>query len=70
MDSTAAAKSYQSEEEFAAELGVQVSTLRRWHTLRTGPPRTKLGRKIVYDRELTAGWIKLNAVMVTRKARR
>ena len=68
MESAAApARSYQTEEEFAQELEVAVSTLRRWHRLRTGPPRTKLGAKIVYDRSLVSEWIKKNAVMITGK---
>jgi hypothetical protein len=72
MGSTAlaAAKSYQSEEELAAELGVAVSTLRRWHSERRGPPRTTLpGRKFGYDTLLKAAWIQLNAAKVTRSAR-
>lgn len=69
LDSTAleAAKSYQSEEELAIELGVAVSTLRRWHRERRGPPRTTLpGRRFGYDTSLKAAWIQLNAAKVLR----
>jgi excisionase family DNA binding protein len=32
-------------------LGVSTRTLSRWHALRVGPARCKIGRKVLYRRE-------------------
>ena len=51
---------YMSREEVAKELGVNPRTLDRWHQMREGPPRTRIGKKVVYARTDVAGWIEAN----------
>ena len=48
---------YLTPAETAAELGVSVRTLERWHLLRVGPPRTELGKRVFYRRDAVAAWI-------------
>ena len=45
------------EEVVARRLRVSVRTLRRWHALRKGPPRVKIGRKVHYRESSVNGWI-------------
>ena len=45
--------------ECAAELCIDKRTLERWHRLREGPPRTKIGKKVLYRREAVADWLRL-----------
>jgi hypothetical protein len=46
-----------TKEELAAELGRNVRTLDRWETLGIGPPRTFVGRKILYRRMSVQRWL-------------
>lgn len=46
-----------TEADVAATLRISVRTLRRWHSLRKGPPRVKIGRKIHYRRNTVQRWI-------------
>ena len=46
-----------TETDVAAILRVSVRTLRRWHSLRKGPPRVKIGRKIHYRSGSVESWI-------------
>jgi len=48
---------YCSPEELAAELGVALRTLSRWHRLRKAPPRVRLGRKAYYHRSAVRAWV-------------
>jgi hypothetical protein len=48
---------YASEEETAAELGVNKRTLARWRAMRVGPPPTAVGRKWYYKRSSVAAWL-------------
>ncbi len=41
----------------AKRLGITVRTLDRWHVLRSGPPRTVLGRTILYRKEAVMEWL-------------
>ncbi len=41
----------------ARRLEVSERTLHRWHSLRIGPPRTKLGRAIFYRQADLDAWI-------------
>jgi predicted DNA-binding transcriptional regulator AlpA len=41
-----------------AILGICTRTADRWHTFRTGPPRTRVGRKILYRKSAIAEWLK------------
>lgn len=43
--------------EMAHELGVSERTLTRWHSLRVGPPRTIIGRKILYHAPAARAWM-------------
>jgi excisionase family DNA binding protein len=43
--------------ELAAELGVSIGTVSRWHTEGTGPPFVKVGKKILYRREAVQHWL-------------
>ncbi len=44
--------------ECAAELGVDKRTLERWHRLREAPPRTKIGKRVLYRRAAVAEWLR------------
>ena len=44
-------------EELAAELGRNKRTLDRWDALGTGPPRTRVGRKVLYRRSSVQRWL-------------
>lgn len=44
-------------EELAAELGRHKRTLDRWGALGTGPPRTRVGRKVLYRRTSVQKWL-------------
>jgi hypothetical protein len=45
-------------EELAAELGCNPRTLDRWYVLSMGPPRTLVGRKILYRRASVHAWLR------------
>ena len=45
-------------EELAAELGRNPRTLDRWDVLGMGPPRTLVGRKILYRRASVHAWLR------------
>jgi Helix-turn-helix domain len=51
---------YFEEQEFAAVLDRDVRTVRRWHSKRTGPPRVRVGRKILYKKSSVARWLEQN----------
>lgn len=53
-----------TEPQLAKRLGVAVSTLRRWHARRTGPPRSTVGRKFYYSRQKLEEWIEAKALIV------
>jgi excisionase family DNA binding protein len=44
-------------QELATELGLNKRTLDRWHALGTGPPRTRVGRKVLYRRTSVQKWL-------------
>jgi hypothetical protein len=46
-----------TKEELATELGRNPRTLDRWHVLRLGPPRTRVGRKVLYRRASVRNWL-------------
>jgi hypothetical protein len=46
-----------TKEELAAELRRNVRTLDRWAALGTGPPRTRIGRKVLYRRTSVQKWL-------------
>jgi hypothetical protein len=46
-----------TKEELAAELRRNVRTLDRWDALDLGPPRTCIGRTVLYRREGVQKWL-------------
>jgi hypothetical protein len=48
---------FMSVQELAAELKHNRRTLDRWHRLGTGPPRTLVGRTIMYRRDAVRQWL-------------
>jgi helix-turn-helix protein len=46
-----------TKDELAAELGRNARTLDRWEVLGIGPPRTFIGRKILYRRTSVQRWL-------------
>ena len=46
--------------DVAALLGVSSRTLSRWHALRVGPARCKLGRTVLYRRTAVEAWLESN----------
>jgi hypothetical protein len=46
-----------TKEELADELGLNPRTLDRWGALGMGPPRTHIGRKILYRRASVQRWL-------------
>lgn len=63
-------KNYFSEVTLAAILGNTPRTLKRWHQLRIGPPRTMIGRMIFYRRESVEKWLLAREQREVRKTRR
>ena len=49
---------YLTPAELAAELGISGRTLERWARLRECPPRTRLGKRIVYRRAAVTEWLR------------
>jgi predicted DNA-binding transcriptional regulator AlpA len=43
--------------DLARELGVSVRTLCRWHALRQGPPRIKVGRQSLFSATSVHQWL-------------
>ena len=41
----------------AAKLGINKRTLLRWHKRNFGPPRTKIGRRVFYERDKLMDWL-------------
>jgi hypothetical protein len=48
---------YQTKSEFAAEMNKTERTLDRWDRLGIGPPRTIIGRTVLYRRTSTQKWL-------------
>jgi hypothetical protein len=48
---------FMDEDALANRLGVTSRTLRRWHVMRVGPPRTTIGRKILYRVDSVMTWL-------------
>jgi len=52
--------------DVAAFLGVSLRTLSRWHALRVGPARCKVGRTVLYRRKAIQSWLAQNETQPTR----
>jgi len=50
---------YLSKSRLAEELGTTTRTIDKWHTLRIGPPRVSVGRKVPYRRDSVRAWLQL-----------
>ena len=48
---------YLTPPQLAAQLGICQRTLARWHQDRTGPPRSVVGRRILYRTESVTAWL-------------
>ncbi|MCU9840569.1 helix-turn-helix domain-containing protein [Ruegeria sp. WL0004] len=53
--------------EVAKFLGVSLRTLSRWHALRIGPARCKVGRTVLYRKNAIEKWLVQNETSPTRK---
>jgi predicted DNA-binding transcriptional regulator AlpA len=52
--------------QVAEMLGISPRTLSRWHALRVGPPRCKLGRRVLYRKSAIDDWLLANEIQPTR----
>jgi excisionase family DNA binding protein len=48
---------YLTSEQLAQQLGVSLRTVARWHALRQGPPRTRVGRRVLYRLDSVKTWL-------------
>jgi phage terminase Nu1 subunit (DNA packaging protein) len=48
---------YLEKHELADALDTSTRTVDRWETARTGPPRTLVGRRVLYRRESVMRWL-------------
>ena len=51
---------YLKPKEVANVLGVSLRTLNRWHALRVGPARCKIGRTVLYRISAVGAWLEAN----------
>lgn len=58
---------YVPREELARQLGCSTRTLDRWHNQRTGPPRTVVGRLVLYRIEAVLQWLQCHESTVVRQ---
>ncbi len=61
---------YLHPEALAAQLGVSIRTLYRWNSLGFGPPKTKIGGKVLYHAEAVRRWLKANERGPVRRRKR
>lgn len=47
-------------------LGISQRTLSRWHALRVGPARCKVGRTVLYRRDAIEAWLDANETQPAR----
>lgn len=47
-------------------LGVSRRTLSRWHAMRVGPPRCKVGQRVLYRQSAIDEWLASNETMPVR----
>ena len=62
---------YLTAAQAAAELRVSVRTLTRWNGLRVGPPRSFVGRKILYRIDALRSWLQRQeqTLVIARRSR-
>jgi predicted DNA-binding transcriptional regulator AlpA len=61
---------YYKPEALAAELGINVRTLRKLHERDEAPAKTTIGRLVLYRRESVAEWLREREQGRPRKGRR
>lgn len=49
---------YLTRSELARELNRSERTLDRWHQLRIGPPRSRIGSMVIYRRAALGEWLR------------
>ena len=52
--------------DVAKMLGISTRTLHRWHALRYGPARCKIGNIVLYRKSAIESWLTANEVQPTR----
>ena len=50
-------RDFMTRPELAEALGVAVRTVERWHVLREGPPRVRMGQRVLYRRDAVRQWL-------------
>jgi hypothetical protein len=60
---------YQDLASFCEQLGISKRTAKRWQLTRTGPPQTRVGKKILYRKSAIAAWLKHREEVVIAAAR-
>lgn len=63
-------ESYMKPQALAAELGVHVRTLRKLDERGEGPPKTMIGRKVLYRRDSVVDWLRSREQRRTRRSPR
>lgn len=58
MPAASIAGEYMEPPELTSGLGISKRTLDRWHRQRIGPPRTVIGRTILYRRTAVQEWLR------------
>lgn len=53
---------YYTVAELASELGITERSLHRYHWLRTGPKRTKIGGRVYFHKDAVHDWLKRQEV--------
>jgi Helix-turn-helix domain len=61
---------YWTIEQLARELDICPRTLARWHERREGPPRVKIGNKVLYKRTSVISWLANKEAQPARTIRR
>jgi Helix-turn-helix domain len=61
---------YFTPEQLAQELDICQRTLARWHERREGPPRVKIGNKVLYKRSSVISWLSNKEAQPARTIRR
>jgi DNA-binding transcriptional MerR regulator len=56
-ETTALLSDFFSDAQLAAEIGVHPRTLRKWDERGEGPPKTVIGRKVLYRRQSVIEWL-------------
>ena len=57
MEASKNSKTVMTPDQAASFLGISDRTLSRWHLQRVGPPRIKIGGRVLYRREALLDWL-------------